>query len=169
MRSTYFLISISLLFTFCFPSLAADSPANPPGGFTFNGTWDCSGNFVRSGKPHRSTYVGRSVAGDNWTELIPTDIDPKGYVGHYLIGYDAAKKLVVELDANNAGYAIYTSPGWQDRSLILTMTDIVSYSVPKNRFVFETKSGNTFSVTWETDSGSGWAASDRLNCQRATD
>jgi hypothetical protein len=163
------LILASLVVTFWIPSLALDSPATPPGGFTFTGTWDCSGSFVRSGKVHRSTYAGRNLPGDTWVELTETDIEPKGYVGHYLIGYDTSKKQVVELDANNAGYAVYTSPGWQDRSLTLTSTETVSYSVPSNRFVFETKSVDTFSVTWETNGGSGWMASDRLNCQRAGD
>jgi hypothetical protein len=148
-------------------SARADSPATPPGGFSFDGTWDCDGNFVRSGKAHRSKYVGRSVPGDSWTELVETDIEPKGYVGRYLIGYDGIKKQVVELDANNAGYAIYTSPGWQDRTLILTSTETVSYSVPRNRFVFETKSADAFTVTWETNGGSEWAATDRLSCRRA--
>jgi hypothetical protein len=104
---------------------------------------------------HRSTYEGRSAAGDNWIELVETDIEPEGYVGYYLIGYDASKKQMVEIDANNAGYAIYTSPGWQDRSLTLTSTETVSYSVPKNRFVFETRSADAFSVTWETNGGPG--------------
>jgi len=148
-------------------SARADSPATPPGGFSFDGAWDCNGNFVRSGKAHRSKYVGRSVPGDAWTELVETDIEPEGYVGRYLIGYDAIKKQVVELDANNAGYAIYTSPGWQDRTLILTSTETVSYSVPRNRFVFETKSADAFTVTWETNGGSEWAAADRLSCRRA--
>jgi hypothetical protein len=167
MRSKCYLILTSLVAILSIPCLATDSSATPPGGFTFNGTWDCKGSFVRTGKVHRSTYEGRSTSGDNWTELVETDIEPKGYVGHYMLGYDANKKQIVEIDANNAGYAIYTSPGWQDRSLILTGTETVSYSVPKNRFVFETTSADAFSVTWETNGGSGWAASDRLNCQRA--
>jgi hypothetical protein len=146
---------------------SADSPATPPGGFSFNGAWNCDGNFVRSGKAHRSKYEGRSVAGDTWTELVETDIEPKGYVGRYLIGYDTGKKQVVELDANSAGYAIYTSPGWQDKSLVLTSTEVVSYTVPKNRFVFETKSADEFTVKWETDGGTGWAAADQLSCRRA--
>jgi hypothetical protein len=167
MRSECCLILTSLMAILWIPCLANDSQITSPGGFTFNGTWDCNGSFVRTGKVHRSTYEGRSTSGDNWTELVETDIEPKGYVGYYLIGYDASKKQMVEIDANNAGYAIYTSPGWQDRSLTLTSTETVSYSIPKNRFVFETRSADTFTVTWETNGGSAWAASDRLNCQRA--
>jgi len=169
MRFKLCLILVDLVAVFWSASLAAESPATPPGGFSFTGTWNCSGNFVRSGKPHRSTYEGRSAAGDAWIELVETDIEPKGYVAHYLIGYDTRKKQIVEIDANTAGYAIYTSPGWQDHSLTLTSTETVSYSVPKNRFVFETKSADAFVVTWETNSGSAWVASDRLNCQRAGD
>lgn len=168
MRFKVSLILASLVITWI-PSLALDSPPTPPGGFTFTGTWDCNGSFVRSGKVHRSTYAGRNVERDSWVELTETDIEPKGYIGHYLIGYDAGKKQVVELDANNAGYAVYTSPGWQDRSLTLTSTQTVSYSVPSNRFVFEAKAADNFSVTWETNDGSGWKASDRLNCQRMAD
>jgi hypothetical protein len=148
-------------------SAFAQEPAlQAPGGFVFDGVWACSGSFVRNGKPHRSTYEGRSVPGSTWIELVETDIEPKGYVGRYMIGYDSGKKQLFELDANNAGYAIYTSPGWQDRSLILTSTETVSYSVPKNRFVFHTTSPDTFDVAWETETGSGWAAADRLSCER---
>jgi hypothetical protein len=169
MQSERCLIFVSLVITFCIPCFAADSPITPPDGFSFTGAWNCSGSFPQSGKVHRSAYVGKSVAGDDWIELVETDIEPKGYVGHYLIGYDASKKQIVELDANNAGYAIYASPGWQDRSLILTGTETVSYLAPKNRFVFEVKAADAFDVTWETNGGSGWVASDRLNCQRAGD
>lgn len=150
-------------------SSAADLPLAGPSGFSFAGAWNCSGNFVRSGKIHRSTYEGRVVAGDAWIELVETDIEPKGYVGHYLIGYDANKKQIVELDANSAGYAIYGGDGWKDKTLTLTMTEMATYSVPKNRFVFEVASPESFTVTWETNGGVSWAAADRLTCQRAQD
>jgi hypothetical protein len=99
--------------------------------------------------------------------LVETDIEPAGYVGHYLIGYDSSKKLVVDLDTNISGYAIYSGPGWQDRSLVLTSTDTASYSLPKNRFVFTTSSADAFSVDWQTDGRSGWATADHLACRRA--
>jgi hypothetical protein len=166
MRIVCYLILLAPTVAVASLSFAGDSPLASPDGFTFSGTWNCSGHFIRSGKVHRSTYEGKGMAGDAWIELIETDIEPKGYVGHYLIGYDTGKKQIIELDANNAGYAIYTSPGWHDRSLTLTSTGSGSYSGPSNRFVFETKSADAFSVVWETNSDSQWVASDQLNCQR---
>lgn len=166
MHCKSWLISISLAAVFSLAGLAADTPATPPGGFTFAGTWNCNGSFVGSGKAHRSTYEGRNTAEGDWIELVETDLEPKGYIGHYLIGYDAKKKQVVELDAYNGGYAIFTSPGWQERSLTLTSAENV---VPQNRFVFEAKAADAFSVTWETNGGSEWKAADRLNCQRGSD
>jgi hypothetical protein len=169
MRFKHPLIILGLLINAALTPLGAESPLTGPGGFTFTGTWNCAGNFVRSGKMHRSIYVGSTVPGSGWILLVESDTEPRGYVGHYLIGYDPNQKQVVELDANNAGYAIYSGPGWQDHSLILTSTGTSSYSGPKNRFVFESKSVDAFDVNWETDTGSGWAAADHLSCQRAAD
>jgi hypothetical protein len=142
--------------------------SDPPAGFSFQGTWDCKGSFQPSTRPHHSTYEGRGVFGGRWTELVETDIDPPGYVAHYLIGPDEAKHQVVELDANNAGYAIYTSGGWQDRTLVLTGTDTVSYkNPPRNRFVFDVQGPDRFTVRWEIDQGGDrWHPADVLNCRK---
>jgi hypothetical protein len=155
-----------LVISLALPLLATDSPEKAPAGFSFAGSWTCNGNFVRSGKIHRSTYDGRVLPGDHWIELTEQDIEPRGYVGHYLIGYDPTQKQMVELDANNAGYALYTSPGWADGTLTLTSTDTVSYKVPKNRFVFHVIGPDAFDVTWEMQNSSAWAASDHLSCHR---
>jgi hypothetical protein len=151
------------------PSIARGQELAGPGGFTFEGKWDCAGSFVQSGRAHRSTYEGRPASGSGWLELVETDIEPRGYVGHYLLRYDASTKQVIELDANSAGFAIYAGPGWEGETLTLTGTATVSYAVPKNRFVFEVKSPEEFSVTWETNPGADWAAADKLSCHRAAD
>jgi hypothetical protein len=143
--------------------LLADSPA----GFSFTGTWDCKGSFQPSTRPHHSKYEGRGAFGDRWIELVETDIDPPGYVAHYLIGRDEARHQLVELDANNAGYAIYTSPGWHGRTLVMTGTDTVSYANPKNRFVFEIQSPDVFTVAWQINKGGpDWVAADQLTCRK---
>ncbi len=141
--------------------------ADPPAGFSFTGVWDCKGAFQPSTRPHRSRYEGRGAFGDRWTELVETDIDPAGYVAHYLIGRDEAHHQLVELDANSAGYALYTSPGWRGRTLVMTGTDTVSYANPRNRFVFEVQDPDRFTVAWEIDkAGSGWTTADRLTCRK---
>jgi hypothetical protein len=169
MRLKYRAMVLGLVVGVVVPSIARSQELAGPGGFTFLGKWECSGNFARGGKTHRSTYEGRNVAGSAWLELIETDIEPKGYVGQYLLHYDSGMKQVVELDANNAGYAIYNGPGWEGRSLVLTSSGTGSYSGPKNRFVYETSSAEEFSVRWETSTGAEWAPSDRLICRRLTD
>ncbi|MDQ3744727.1 MAG: MBL fold metallo-hydrolase, partial [Acidobacteriota bacterium] len=116
----------------------------------------------------RSTYEGRSAPNGEWVVLDEVDIEPTGYAGHYLLGYDANKKQVVELDTNNAGYALYTSPGWQERSLVLTSTGEGSYAVPKNRFVYTVAAADSFTVSWETYKASQWHTADLLRCRRTS-
>ena len=100
---------------------------------------------------------------------METDIEPSGYVGHYLVGYDSGSKQIVEIDANNSGYAVYSSSGWQEKSLTLTMTDTASYKVPKNRFVYNVVAKDQFTMSWEIEKDSAWSAADQLTCHRISE
>ena len=145
---------------------AQEPSMTPPSGFTFVGNWTCDGSFVRSGKTHRSTFYGEQVMDGKWLKLTETDVEPKGYVGNYLVRYNADKRQMEEVDVNNAGYAVYSGPGWQQNELVLTGTDVVSYKVPQNRFVYQVQSPDAFIFAWEVKSDAAWLRADELKCRR---
>ena len=159
--------SVFLAFSFATSIASAQippvaSPAAPPNGFTFDGKWACSGQFG-NGKQHRSSYEGSSVLGGAWVQLKEVDIEPAGYQGLYLIGYDKAKNQVIEFDANNFGGAVYTGTGWQAGTLTLTSADPDPKAL-KNRFVFHIADAAHFSVSWEVNQAGEWKAADHLDC-----
>jgi hypothetical protein len=139
------------------------SPATPPDGFSFEGTWACDGHFG-NGKLHRSTYEGSSTLGGSWLQLKEVDLEPAGYQGLYLIGYDKTKGHVVEFDANNFASATYTSDGWKDKSLTLSSASDPDPKALANRFVFRISDATHFSVDWEVNQQNVWRASDHLDC-----
>ncbi|NYF81255.1 hypothetical protein [Granulicella arctica] len=154
------------------PSTAQTSPtlpAVPAGNFHFDGTWDCTGTFLRSGKTHKATFTGTPILGSTWLELTEQDIEPAtGYLAKYLIGYDSQQKRLVEFDANNFGAAMYSSTdGWKND--VLTMTSPVAdtpNSYAANRFLYTITSPKTFTVDWQISKTSTlvWVPSDHLEC-----
>ena len=154
-------------------SYAADSLAGPPAGFTFNGKWDCHGNFPGSGKPraHHASWQGKMTADGSWIELSYLDIDPVGYVATFLIGSDPNKKEVVTFVADNKGYAMLTGKGWQGKALTLTMNGLASYEefknkpIPISRVTLEFQSTDVFTTTWEVKTGDDWVKDDYLSCK----
>jgi hypothetical protein len=139
------------------------SPATPPDGFSFEGKWACDGHFG-NGKLHRSTYEGSSILAGSWLQLKEVDLEPSGYQGLYLIGYDKTKDHVVEFDANNFASAIYTSEGWKDKSLALSSVPDPNPKALVNRFVFRIADSTHFSVDWEVSQSNEWKVSDHLDC-----
>ncbi len=115
--------------------------------------------------PHHSTYEGSTILGGRWTQLTEVDIQPSGYVGRYLIGYDSTKRAVREFDANNFGYGFYSSDGWHGSSLTLVSTDVASYPTP-NRFVYTVGGPSDFTVEWQRRDKGAWKTGDRLLCRR---
>jgi hypothetical protein len=113
------------------------------------------------------------VSADKWIELMQKDLDPAGYDADMLIGYDENKKDLVNFVADNRGYAVLRSPGWQGRFLTLTMTGEGSYQgfaaekpLPISRVTYEAKSADAFSLRWEVRKGSEWKLDDSLDCVR---
>jgi hypothetical protein len=144
--------------------------ALPPEGFTFNGTWDCTGAF--GGKVHRAVFTGAVILDGKWVELTEQDVEPKtGYLAKYLIGYDPQQKRLVEFDANNFGAATYSSAeGWQNR--VLTMTSAVSEDAhgayAANRFLYSITDADSFAVDWQVSKAAAlaWVPADHLACKR---
>jgi hypothetical protein len=138
----------------------------PPAGFSFAGYWQCSGSFVSSGRQHRSIYHGESSADGKWVELTETDIEPKGYVGRYELGKDAAHDKLVFINMNSTGYGIFDSPGWDGRTLTVTSTDELHFSSasPKNRFLYTVQDPKHFDVEWQLEKAGAWSTSDVLHC-----
>lgn len=169
---TRFFCVLTQLFLLTAVSFCADSPLAGPSGFTFDGHWDCSGSFPGNGKPHHASYENRMVANGTWIEMLYKDIEPAGYDADFLIGYDTTKKEFVTFVGDNKGYAMLSGPGWQGRSLTLTMTGQASYpgftstTLPTSRVTLESKSADTFTVTWEEKEGTKWNADDLLTCKR---
>ena len=146
------------------------SSLTPPAGFSFAGYWQCSGTFPSSGRQHRSVYHGEASADGKWVDLTETDIDPKGYVGRYEIGADASQDKLVFIDMNSSGYAIFDSPGWDGRTLIVTSTEVLRYSsvAPKNRFLYTVNDPQHFDVEWQYQKAAAWASGDLLHCAAQT-
>jgi hypothetical protein len=146
--------------------------AFPSGGFTFAGDWKCQGTF-RGGKPHESTFTGKTVVGDNWIELSEVDTLPAtGYVAKYLIGVDAEHHQLVEFDANNFGAATYSSrDGWVGNGLTMTssVSDNPSASYAMNRFTYTVAGANSFTIDWQISKTAEpkWTTADHLECKRA--
>ncbi len=137
----------------------------PPASFRFEGDWQCSGRFPRSGKTHRSSYHGAANADGRWIVLTETDIEPKGYVGIYELGADAGGTKLIFLDVNSAGYAIFDSPGWQGQTLTVTSTEVHYAKVfPQNRFIYTVKDAQHFDVEWQVEKDNAWASGDSLHC-----
>lgn len=146
--------------------------ALPSAGFTFSGDWKCQGTF-RGGKPHESTFTGKTVIADKWIELSEIDTLPAtGYVAKYLIGVDAEHHQLVEFDANNFGASTYVSrDGWVGG--VLTMTSPVSdnprapYAI--NRFTYSVAGANSFTIDWQISKTGEpeWTTADHLECKRA--
>jgi hypothetical protein len=146
------------------------SSLTPPAGFSFAGYWQCSGTYPNSGRLHRSVYHGEASADGKWVDLTETDIDPKGYVGRYEIGADASQDKLVFIDMNSSGYAIFESPGWDGRTLIVTSTEVLRYSsmAPKNRFLYTVNDPEHFDVEWQYQKAAAWASGDLLHCAAQT-
>jgi hypothetical protein len=139
-------------------------------GFSFAGYWQCSGNFPSNGRQHRSVYHGEASADGRWVDLTETDVEPKGYVGRYELGTDAAHDKLVFINMNSAGYAIFDSPGWDGNTLTVTSTDVLRYSsaTPKNRFLYKVQDPHHFDVEWQYDKAGAWASGDMLHCAAQT-
>jgi hypothetical protein len=154
----------------CAMSIYAQVPqASAPAGFNFEGKWTCEGKFMRSGKVHRNVFTGEQALGRKWIKLTETDVEPKGYIANYLIRYNANKHQMEEVDVNNAGYAVYTGPGWDGNRLVLTSTEVKNYPtpLPTNRFVYEVMGPETFTFAWEVSKdGAEWSRSDEVKCGR---
>ena len=156
-------------------SYAADSPAAPPKGLSFNGKWECSGNVQGDEKSssRRATYEGKLVSDGEWIELSYVDLDPAGYAATFLIGWDSNKKELVTFLADNKGYATLTGTGWQDKSLTLTRSGPASFKgfssdkIPLTRVTFEFRSADLFTTTWYIMEGDKWAKDDFLSCKPA--
>jgi len=150
LRIGHRLVFILCLFAWTLPASAQDGKplaAIPPGGFQFEGTWDCAGS-MGNGKTHRAVFTGSVILGGKWLELTERDVEPAtGYVAKYLIGYYPQQESLVEFDANNLGAATYASAdGWV--SGVLTMTSPVSEdpkaSYAANRFLYSIAAPDTF-------------------------
>lgn len=158
---------VVVLVLFAADGLGRSALPGTPAGFSFSGDWDCSGTFPGNGKSHRSTYHGEQSADGRWTDLIETDIDPKGYVGHYSITSDEGGTKTVLIDTNNAGYAIFGGSAWQGNRLMVT-TDVVHYTSPiaKNRFIYTALDSRHFDVEWQVEKGTQWLSGDLLHCAK---
>lgn len=181
MRARLFMRIIMTLVAACGLALCAHAQAQtaaplmsalPGGGFQFTGNWDCEGAF-RNNQVHKSTFAGTVILDGKWLELTEQDVQPAGYVGKYLIGFDAQQKQLVEFDANNFSAAIYTSDqGWHNN--VLTMTSPVSQDAAApyaaNRFVYSVTGPDAFTVDWQISRTStlNWLPADHLVCKRRT-
>jgi hypothetical protein len=151
-------------------ALRQPPPLEAPDGFSFAGYWQCSGNFVGSGREHRSLYHGEFSADGKWMDLTETDIEPKGYVGRYELGTDASHDKLVFINMNSAGYAIFESPGWDGHTLTVTSTEVLHYSsaAPKNRFLYTVHDPHHFDVEWQIQKAGTWAPGDVQHCTAKT-
>jgi hypothetical protein len=127
------------------PAASLTSPATPQNGFSFDGKWSCT-------------------VGGSWLQLRETNLEPAGYQGLYLIGYDKAKNQVVGFDANNFGSAIYVGPGWRSSALTLTSVPDLNPKALEKRFVFPIANASHFSVNWEVNQKNQWMVPDHLEC-----
>ena len=149
---------------------ATQAAEAPPNGFSFAGSWQCAGAFHGNGKRHVSRFEGRQVLGGSWTELVEEDIEPAGYKGHYLIGWDKGRKAMLEFQASNFGGTSFTSvQGWQDGVLTMVSETPMPTGAPyvASRFVYRV-TGKDFSIDWEVQrtAGSAWTPADHLLCSR---
>jgi hypothetical protein len=148
------------------------TPATPPAGFSFDGSWTCSGAF-QSGRLHRSHFEGNTILAGTWTELTEQDIEPAtGFLGKYLIGYDPLKRVVVEYLASNLEAVISTSDdGWKGSELTLTSEEMHFPSVPyeRTRTTLRVIDAKTFSLDWQIAKSAlnpKWVTGDHLTCKR---
>lgn len=167
-------LALSVCALALFSSTADDvstKPASPfPTGFSFVGSWNCSGTF-RGGKPHRASFSGSAAVGNKWLVLTEVDVEPAtGYEATYLIGYDATGRGLVEFDANTFGAATYrSSQGWQAGILTMESQDSAStaHSWVADRFVYSVSLVGEFTVEWQIkrQHESAWLRSDHLLCK----
>lgn len=157
MRLTSSIVLLTLTILSAAFSLAADSPLFGPDGFAFIGKWNCDGHIPANGKnlAHHVLYEGKMVSDGKWIEFSQKDIEPAGYDADFLTGYDPVKKEIFAFVGDNRGYAMLAGPGWQGRSLRLTMTGQASYKgfsidnpLPISRVTYEVKSADEFTVLW---------------------
>lgn len=95
-------------------------------------------------------------------QLKEVDLEPAGYQGPYIIGYDKTKNQVIESDTKNFGNAIHTSDGWQNGTLtLILLTDAKALN---NRFAFHLADTTHRSVDWEVNRANEWKKSDHLDC-----
>jgi hypothetical protein len=156
-------------------SVYAQSPLFGPDGFAFTGKWSCDGHFTEHGKSHvhRVLYEGKTVSDGKWINLSQKDIEPVGYDGDFLMGFDSNSKEIVAFVGDNHGYAMLTGPGWQGQSVTLTMTGQASYEgfskekpLPLSRVTYQVKSADVYTVTWEAQEAQKWNEDDFLTCKR---
>jgi hypothetical protein len=128
---------------------------------------------LRKAHVHRVLYEGRTVSDGKWIDLSQNDIEPPGYNGDFLMGYDSNNKEMVAFVGDNHGYAMLTGPGWQGQSVTLTMTGQASYEgfskakqLPISRVTYQVKSADVYTVTWEVQEAQKWNEDDFLTCKR---
>ncbi len=160
-------ISAFLACFYCVVALAQDQHSLTPEGFSFDGAWSCEGKFPSNGATHTSKYTGRTFESGAWVELDEVDIQPKGYVGHYVWQFDKKNNQIVSIDANRSGYTVYTSPGWNGNKLTFTSTAASSSPETVSRFIFETKDADQFTVTYEMSRNMSFVPGDSLICHKA--
>jgi hypothetical protein len=145
----------------------------PPAGFAFTGAWHCEGSFHGNGKRHVSRFEGRQILDGNWTELVEEDIEPVGYKGTYLIGWDKGRKAMLEFQVSNFGGTSFASDqGWHDGVLTMVSDTPMPVGTPyvASRFVYKVAGPNAFSIDWEVQrvTAGEWTPADHLACSRKT-
>ena len=174
LRSSLILLAPVFFCALSCADLFAQQPAPiaaVPADFIFTGAFDCEGSF-RNTKVHKATFTGAVILDGKWLQLREKDTEPAtGYLGEYLIGYDAQQRHLVEFDANNYSAAVYTSDeGWKDKTLTMTSTVSNDVTAPYavNRFLYTITGPDTFTVDWQISKTAtlNWVQADHLSCKR---
>ena len=132
----------------------------------FEGRWNCTGKFVKSGKAINSNEMFTADLDGHWLAMRPDDQPPYTFHALELWGYEKdAKQFNGYFFDNFSGIRHFTSPGWADNRLV--WTDTASTNGITDRFVFERKDATVYEVTYAMRrDGRTWTVGDTLMCQR---
>jgi hypothetical protein len=152
-------------------STAQNPPASRIGELNyFQGQWDCSGKFTRSGAAIDAHLQFESILDQSFILFRHDDKPPHNYHAWAEWGWDAAgKQFVSTVQDSTGGTRIFHSPGWQADRLVWeggAVGTAAASSANDERFTFERVAPKQFGVSYAFRKHGSWVDVDASTCSQ---
>jgi hypothetical protein len=133
----------------------------------FNGDWECSGKFDKSGKSIEAHQHFAPDLGGAWMLFRHDDKPPFAYHALSEWGWDAERKQFLMTAQDSAGGArLFTSQGWNSNQLLWDGDTLGATADPGQRFTFAKVDDRHYTVSFFVRKSDEWSRIDSSTCSR---